>query len=155
MPARFVTVDRQTPMFLPCDLRDGLPPSISSISSWTPWSDCRCTISRQCLRHRQRAVSAGDDAGPAHLLLRHRPVRAPLESNWRSGKSRRGDTDRGIRARDGFVVDLAWDKGKLTSAVIHSTLGEPCKVRYGDKVVAVNIKKGGSVVLGKDLTVVK
>jgi len=25
MPARFVTVDRQTPMFLPCDLRDWLP----------------------------------------------------------------------------------------------------------------------------------
>ena len=25
MPARFVTVDRQTPMFLPCDLREWLP----------------------------------------------------------------------------------------------------------------------------------
>ena len=25
MPARFVTVDRQTAMFLSCDLRDGLP----------------------------------------------------------------------------------------------------------------------------------
>src|SRR6266542_3540846 len=27
MPARFVTVDRQTPMFLPCDLREWLPAS--------------------------------------------------------------------------------------------------------------------------------
>ena len=25
MPARFVNLDRQTPMFLPCDLRDWLP----------------------------------------------------------------------------------------------------------------------------------
>ena len=25
MPARFINLDRQTPMFLPCDLRDWIP----------------------------------------------------------------------------------------------------------------------------------
>lgn len=60
---------------------------------------------------------------------------------------------RGIRARDGFVVDIDWDKGVLTRAVIHSTLGEPCKVRYGDKMVSLAIKKDASVALDKNLAV--
>ena len=58
---------------------------------------------------------------------------------------------RGIRGRDGFLVDLTWDKGALTRAVIRSTLGKPCKVRYGDKTATLNIKVGGSVVLDKDM----
>jgi alpha-L-fucosidase 2 len=61
----------------------------------------------------------------------------------------------GIRGRGGFLCDLTWDNGKLTQAVIHSTLGGSCKVRYGDKVVRLDIKAGGSVVLDQDLTVVK
>ncbi len=60
---------------------------------------------------------------------------------------------RGIRGRDGFLVDLDWDKGVLTRAVIRSTLGEPCKVRYGDRVVPLDIKKGVSVALDENLTV--
>jgi alpha-L-fucosidase 2 len=60
---------------------------------------------------------------------------------------------RGIRARDGFLIDLDWDKGQLTRAVIHSTLGERCQVRYGDKVVSLELKKDASVVLDKNLTV--
>ena len=62
---------------------------------------------------------------------------------------------RGIRGRDGFLVDLAWDRGELTRALIHSTMGKPCKVRYGEKVATLDIKAGGSVVLDRDLKVVK
>ena len=62
---------------------------------------------------------------------------------------------RGIRARDGFLVDLDWDKGVLTRAVIHSTLGELCRVRYGDKVATFDIKPGGSVVLDQTLKTVQ
>ena len=62
---------------------------------------------------------------------------------------------RGIRGRGGFLVDLAWDKGELTRAVIHSTMGKPCKVRYGDKVATLNIKEGGSAVLYKTMKVVE
>ena len=58
---------------------------------------------------------------------------------------------RGIRARDGFLVDLDWDKDQLTRAVIHSNLSEPCKVRYGNKVVSLELKKDASVVLDKNL----
>ena len=63
---------------------------------------------------------------------------------------------RGIRGRDGFLVDLDWDGGVLTRAVIRSTFGGPtCKVRYGDKTTILQIKPGSSVVLDKDLKIQK
>jgi alpha-L-fucosidase 2 len=49
----------------------------------------------------------------------------------------------GLRARGGFVVDLAWADGRLTSAVIHSRNGRPCHVRYGDATRTVTIASGG------------
>ncbi len=63
MPARFVTADRQTPMFLPCDLRDWCPPIILSISSWTPRATAAEPFPRQRPRPRQRA-----EYPPAMLL---------------------------------------------------------------------------------------
>jgi alpha-L-fucosidase 2 len=61
---------------------------------------------------------------------------------------------RGIRGRDGFLVDLEWDKNELTRAVIHSTLGEPCEVRYGRLTKSLKIKKGDQVTLDKNLRVI-
>lgn len=34
----------------------------------------------------------------------------------------------GLRARGGFVVDLAWERGRLVEATITSTHGEPCRL---------------------------
>ena len=61
------------------------------------------------------------------------------------------DIIRGLRARGGYVVDVAWKDGKLARAVLHSELGNPCEICFGDKLEKMTIPAGQDVVLGPDL----
>jgi len=49
---------------------------------------------------------------------------------------------KGIRARGGFEVDIAWKDGKLTNATLHSIGGEQCHVHYNGKLESVTMAKG-------------
>ena len=40
-------------------------------------------------------------------------------------------------------MNIAWKDGKLASATIRSVTGTQCKVRYGGKVVELNLKRHG------------
>jgi alpha-L-fucosidase 2 len=88
---------------------------------------------------RQEATEGGNSE------LRILELLPALPKAWPSGSVK------GLRARNGFEVDMDWTDGKLISATLHSLLGNPCKVRYGEKTVELNIKSGGTVHLDGSL----
>ncbi|MCX6872613.1 MAG: hypothetical protein NTW21_02230, partial [Verrucomicrobia bacterium] len=78
-------------------------------------------------------------AGEVHLL-------PALPGAWPNGSVK------GLRARGGFEVDMAWADGKLTSVTVRSLTGNVCQVRYGEKTVELTMKPGTVVRLRGDLS---
>jgi alpha-L-fucosidase 2 len=91
----------------------------------------------------------GITAGVCEILLQchgnELSLLPALPDAWPAGEVK------GLRAPGGFTVDLAWRNGKLTSAVIHSTGGTLCQVRYGGITRSAPIASGKSVQLDANL----
>jgi alpha-L-fucosidase 2 len=49
---------------------------------------------------------------------------------------------KGLRARGGLEVAIAWSGGKLTSAQISSKVGGECTVRYANRVSTIKLTAG-------------
>jgi alpha-L-fucosidase 2 len=69
----------------------------------------------------------GGTAGIAEMLLQSHAdeihLLPALPKAWSNG------CFKGLRARDGFEVDVTWNKGKLTNSTVRSTLGKICTIR--------------------------
>jgi alpha-L-fucosidase 2 len=82
----------------------------------------------------------GGPAGVCEMLLQSHVgeihLLPALPKAWPSGSVK------GLCARGGFEVDMAWKDGRLTEANILSKLGRPCKVRYGQRITDLKIKAG-------------
>jgi len=91
----------------------------------------------------------GATSGIAEMLLQSHAgelhILPALPGEWASGHMK------GVRARGGFEVDIEWQGGKLSRAVLRSLLGKQCKVRYGKKMVALKTTVGGSYVFDGSL----
>jgi alpha-L-fucosidase 2 len=72
--------------------------------------------------------------GEIHLL-------PALPAAWPSGRVR------GLRARDGFVVDLAWDDGSLEECVLQAVRSGTARVRYGGRVAEYRMQAGDRMVV--------
>jgi len=87
-------------------------------------------------------------AGIAEMLLQSQAGEIEflpaLPAAWPNGSIR------GLCARGGYVVDIAWDRGQLVCAIVTSSHGGSTPVRYGERTRTIHLRPGQSVKLGPE-----
>ncbi len=86
--------------------------------------------------------NTGGTAGIAEMLLQSQggeiEFLPALPRAWPNGSVR------GLCARGGYVIDMAWKQGRLQSATILSRSGGTAQLRYGDRIMKMHFAQGES-----------
>jgi len=92
----------------------------------------------------------GGTAGIAEMLLQSHAgeihLLPALPAAWPSGHVK------GLRARGGCEVDIAWTNGKLTEATIRPLRDGACNIRYGNSTARIDAKTDKPLRLNGNLT---
>jgi alpha-L-fucosidase 2 len=92
----------------------------------------------------------GGTAGIAEMLLQSHDgvvtLLPALPIRWASGSVR------GLRARGGFELDIAWREGALSTATLHARTGGVCHLRYRGATLTLKTTAGERYELGDRLT---
>ena len=84
-------------------------------------------------------------AGIAEMLLQSQideiELLPALPSAWPTGSVR------GLCARGGFILDIAWEDGRLLTASIRSRNANSASVRYGDRFASIHLQSGQTIQL--------
>ncbi len=87
----------------------------------------------------------GGSAGIAEMLLQSHndqiELLPALPDAWQEGAVK------GLKARGNYTVDINWENGKLTSAVIKPYSNGTIKVRYGNVIKEISVKENSDVKL--------
>ncbi len=103
----------------------------------------------RCFGAVQVDSALGVTAGIAEMLIQSHSggirLLPALPKPWADGSVS------GLCARGGFVIDMTWADGKLTKVKIHSKLGRPAVVRYGDLRKIHSTEPGQTITLNGEL----
>ena len=91
----------------------------------------------------------GATAGIAEMLLQSHngvlQILPALPPSWESGHVK------GLRVRGGFIVDITWEKGKLTDLKIKSLLGNKCNIISGENRRTIDTSSNQELTLNGNL----
>ncbi len=97
----------------------------------------------------QFEAASGIPAAMMEMLLFSEPGRLvllpALPAQWPAGSIK------GLRARGGFEVDIFWENGTLTKAVIRSLLGNACRIQYGSASIELETQPGETYTIAGNL----